>query len=389
MKKILSGILSRAGAGLFGGNLVKHGDFTQLKNLNGHAKTNGGRASLFTEDYTWNKCAKLEIDKVVKTVKNTELTAACIWLGCDSKRGGFPVKPNKTYRFSVELKGSRPFPVSVNANLWDEGKGVWQGKAVRSSLGSVNISSEWKKYSGTFKTGKKSAKAALQIQMWHDTQYGPHRFKVGDYVLIDNVTVEEVRMQMNAAPSAQMPEVSAKKSALIADTAEAVRDFQVLRQTGKKSELTSFSVRKKDSVLQIDIECQEPGKIAVGKGVWDGDAVEIFFVRNGRIMQFAAGAGGALFSTDKLPWKADCRVEKDKWSVTAEIPFSSIGGKLEYGDTISFNLARQRLNTKEFLTWSALKESFHESDRFGMLVMGDYGAAFEKQYGKKLADSGR
>ncbi|MBE6370440.1 MAG: hypothetical protein E7055_00005 [Lentisphaerae bacterium] len=389
MKKTIAVILSIAVAGLFGENLVKQGDFTQLKNLNGHAMTNGGRASVFTEDYTWNKCAKLEIDKVVKTAKNTELTAACIWLGCDSKNGGFPVKPDTTYRFTVELKGSRPLRVTIGANLWEAGKGVWQGKAVRSSIGSVNISSEWKKYSGTFKTGKKSAKAALQIQMWHDTQYGPHKFKVGDYVLIDNVTVEETRTQMNAAPAAQIPEVPAKKSALITDTAEAVRDFRVLRDAAKKSELTSFSVRKKDNALQISIECQEPGKIVVGKGVWDGDAVEIFFVRNGRIMQFAASAGGALFSTDKLPWKADCRVEKDKWSVAAEIPFSSLGGKLENGDTISFNLARQRLNAKEFLTWSDLKESFHESDRFGMLVMGDYGAAFEKQYGKKLAGSGR
>ena len=80
MKKILSGILSIAVAGLFGENLVKQGDFTQLKNLNGYAMTNGGRASVFTEDYTWNKCAKLEIDKVVKTAKNTELTAACTFI---------------------------------------------------------------------------------------------------------------------------------------------------------------------------------------------------------------------------------------------------------------------------------------------------------------------
>jgi hypothetical protein len=72
MRKILACCFCTVAIGIFGQNLVKEGDYSCLKNLDGFAMTNGaGRISLFTEDYTWNKCAKLEIVKIVKTAKNT------------------------------------------------------------------------------------------------------------------------------------------------------------------------------------------------------------------------------------------------------------------------------------------------------------------------------
>ena len=214
MKKKLIVFSCIIGALLCGQNLVKEGDYTRLPNLDGFAMTNGaGKISLFTEDYTWNKCAKLEITRIVKTAHKTEMTAACGWIGCHSRNAGFVVKPNTTYRFSVELKGCKAMRVSVNTQLWDAGKGVWQGKSGSTSVGQVNISPDWKKFEGTFKTGAKTGKAALQIQMWHDTQYGPHRFAVGDYVLIDNVVVEEVKPKvMPSSTPAAIPEVPKKKS---------------------------------------------------------------------------------------------------------------------------------------------------------------------------------
>ena len=391
MKKKLIVFSCIIGALLCGQNLVKEGDYTRLPNLDGFAMTNGvGRISLFTEDYTWNKCAKLEITKIVKTAKNTEMTAASGWIGCHSKNAGFVVKPNTTYRFSIELKGSKAMRVSVNTQLWDQGKGVWKGKSSGTSIGSVNLTTDWKKFEGTFKTKANTAKAALLIQMWHDTQYGPHRFAVGDYVLIDNVVVEEVKPKvMPSSTPAAIPEVPKKKAVLISDSAESAGDFTVLREKNKKSDLTSFSVKSNGETLQLSVECREPGTVAVGKGVWDGDCIEIFFTRNGKLLQFAAGAGGAKFSTENLPWNAVVRTEKNRWVLTAEIPFKSIGGKLENGDEIAFNIGRQRLKAKQFLTWAPLKDSFHEQERFGVLVMNDYSAAFQKKFGKKLAVSSR
>ncbi|MBQ6596144.1 MAG: carbohydrate binding domain-containing protein [Lentisphaeria bacterium] len=194
MKKTLIGISCLAAAMLFGQNLVKEGDFTNVsKSLDGFAMTNGGSAVLFTEKDTGNKCVKLAISKIVKTPKNTELTAACLWIPCSRKSLGATVKPGTQYRFSLDLKGSKAMRVNLRAQLWDQGKGLWQGKAASATPGGVNVSTDWKKYEGTFKTGPQTEKAALQIQLWFDTQYGPARFAVGDYVLIDNVVLEEVK----------------------------------------------------------------------------------------------------------------------------------------------------------------------------------------------------
>ena len=194
MKKSLITIACLAAFLLSGQDLVKEGDFSRLKSLDGFAMTNGaGSAGLFTEKDTWNKCAKLAISKVVKTAKNTELTAACLWIPCTRQNLGFAVKPDSKYRFSLELKGSKAMRVNVAVQVWDNGKGLWQGKVVSTTLGGVNISTDWKKYDGTFKTGPQTEKAALQIQLWFDTQYGPARFAVGDHVLIDNVVLEEVK----------------------------------------------------------------------------------------------------------------------------------------------------------------------------------------------------
>ena len=194
MKKTLIGISCLAATMLSGQNLVKEGDFTNVtKSLDGFAMTNGGIAVLFTEKDTGNKCVKLAISKIVKTPKNTELTAACLWIPCSRKKLGFAAKPDTRYRFSLDLKGSKAMRVNIAAQLWDKGKGLWQGKVGTAAPGGVNVSTDWKKCEGTFKTGPQTEKAALQIQLWFDTQYGPARFAVGDHVLIDNVLVEEVK----------------------------------------------------------------------------------------------------------------------------------------------------------------------------------------------------
>ncbi|MBP3392907.1 MAG: hypothetical protein J6M38_00165, partial [Lentisphaeria bacterium] len=92
--------------GGFAQNLIQNGDFTQVKHtgLYPECGTNGGKASLFTEESTWNKCGKLEVDKIMKDKNGNETANAYVWIGGDSsKGGGFAVKPNTVYRFSVEI----------------------------------------------------------------------------------------------------------------------------------------------------------------------------------------------------------------------------------------------------------------------------------------------
>ena len=386
MKKLLIAAACLAALMLSGQNLVKEGDFNNLKSLDGFAMTNGaGSALLFTEKDTWNKCARLAISKVVKTPKNTELTAACLWIPCTRQNLGFAVKPDTRYRFSLELKGSKAMRVNIATQLWDKGKGLWQGKVGSTTLGGVNVSTDWKKFDGTFKTGPKTEKAALQIQLWFDTLYGPARFAVGDHVLIDNVSVEEMKSPAVAATAETAAPVPVRKAALISDKIQENSDFTILRSPGKRSALTSFSVCGKGKNLVFSVVCREPDRIVSGKEVWDGDAVEFLFVKSGKVKHFAVGSNGKTFSSGNLPWDARCKVGEKQWTVTAEIPFSSLGWDPESGDEIAFNLGRQRLVKKEFLTWADLKQTFHEYEKFGVLVMGDYAAAFRKKYGKTVS----
>ena len=110
MKKSLIGVTCLATIVLSGQNLVREGDFTNVtRSLDGFAMTNGaGIAVLFAEKDTGNKCVKLAISKVVKTPKNTELTAACLWIPCTRQNLG-------SWHFRSALKESMndcvPLPV--------------------------------------------------------------------------------------------------------------------------------------------------------------------------------------------------------------------------------------------------------------------------------------
>ena len=141
--------------GGFAQNLIQNGDFTQVKHtgLYPECGTNSGKASLFTEELTWNKCGKLEVDKIMKDKNGNETANAYVWIGGDSsKGGGFAVKPNTVYRFSVEIKGNAA-KAGVNAVEWI-GNDLWKDmRSVKSTVGNIKVQKEWTLYKGTFMTG--------------------------------------------------------------------------------------------------------------------------------------------------------------------------------------------------------------------------------------------
>lgn len=78
-------------------NLVVNGDFTTAKeNLAPHVRAESGRGSLFTEEYTWNRCGKCEVTEGVpdreKEGAVIHAATAVIGLGAGGKTG-FPVEP--------------------------------------------------------------------------------------------------------------------------------------------------------------------------------------------------------------------------------------------------------------------------------------------------------
>ena len=113
-------------------NLVKNGDFNLYpKTLGPEFRTNGGAVMLFTEEYTWNRCGKLVIDKIRKSGKYDTFGSAC-WIGgsyADNKKpGGFKCKPNTTYDFSIDIKGTAD-SASFSITQWNSKQTLWHGKS--------------------------------------------------------------------------------------------------------------------------------------------------------------------------------------------------------------------------------------------------------------------
>ncbi|MBR4672931.1 MAG: hypothetical protein IKP00_00555 [Victivallales bacterium] len=362
-------------------NLIPAGDFTQAKeNLSDIVVTNGGKAVLFTEDGNWNKCARLYVDKITRNDQGFDCVNSCAWVGRTTKEG-VKVKPNTKYRFSVELRGNAA-SASVGGVTWDKGKDVWHQNKHKTTP--VVITPEWKSFRGTFTTGPEVEYAAIQVSLWWNTQYGPMKFKLDDYVLIDNVILEEETNVLGAAQTPSIAPVPLRKAALAQKTPFVFNDFTQLNHHEVHSELTTVKISHNEQAFVLDIECDEPDKVVVAADTpWRGDCVEIFFLENGRIHQFVTSAGNATYTSDETSaWTHTAEASEYKWSLHVEIPYATIGLSPETGDSIPFNVARQRKNKKQLLTWSPLKDGFSDVKRFGELVIDDFSVAYQKAFGE-------
>ena len=165
-------------------------DYSACEKTLAGVKTNGGKASVFVENGNWNRCGKLQITSVQTNAQGVVSMCASAWVGCEGDQNGFAVKTNAVYRFSVEIRGEAP-KVGVEYIEW-VGPHTWKDmRARRTSVGTVKVHPNWVKYEGTFKTSDKAVRAALHLQLFSSTAYGPLQHKVGDYVLFDNVRIEE------------------------------------------------------------------------------------------------------------------------------------------------------------------------------------------------------
>ena len=197
MKKTLCVIYCTAAAvlPLSAENIIKNSNFDQAlaggcridNTVSDHAKV-----SHFTEEETKNKCVKFELMKILKGKDGNEKVSANMFFGGTKKSFGFPVKPDTTYKFSLDLKGTAE-KIAIKVIQWS-GPSMWTGrKYLKTSVkGMVKMQEEWQKISGTFKTGPEAKTAGLNLAMWWETKYGPMMLKAGDYILADNVVIEEI-----------------------------------------------------------------------------------------------------------------------------------------------------------------------------------------------------
>lgn len=180
-------------------SLIRDGSFESVTNLPSaefRCSNDGswdGKLELFTEDLSWNKCAKLiagatHDEKAGGAMR--KVSSAYLRIGGTPERTGFQVEPNMYYEYSFELKGavkSVIFRIFETADV--DGKDV-----KKSALKDMYFApgKDWRRFSGRYRTGPRAKRVELCLLMWTlvddpESRYGG-RFKAGDFVLVDNVS---------------------------------------------------------------------------------------------------------------------------------------------------------------------------------------------------------
>ena len=267
--------------------LFTGGDFTSAtEKLSPLCRTNGGRISLFTEKGNWNRAVRLEVSSFVTNKAGHVTAVASCWIGSESGKNGFAVKPDTEYSFSVELRGDAP-SANVGFIEWT-GPHTWKDlKNRKTSVGSVRLQKEWTVYEGMFRTGKDAQRAVLHVQLYSSTVYGPMRLKVGDYVLIDNVSVRErpskdlsaLARERAGAPYvvATVPVASAMTLPFLPDEifAPEVREFRLVAAVNEKKAFPVAIANLTDAPSEYRVILETDGDAAAAAG--DG-----FYKTNGR-----------------------------------------------------------------------------------------------------------
>ena len=382
---LLAGLLC-TGVSLYAQNsLIRLGnmDNLQAKDLSLECFANGGKVSFFTEEYTWNRCGKFEVTNIIKSGEN-DLVNATLFIGSGNKKTGFPCKPDTTYEFSIDIKGTAP-RVELKAMGWDKGKSsvysfVRLGKSIR-----VKPDKEWVTVKGEFKTGANTERAALGLQFWASSKYEAMPFKVGDYILFDNISVREKTQNTFVQPSNSAKE-PLKITKIISGSNGKFKDFIRLRSDHDPvTAETSVEISTDSEGIRLQVVCHEPVKITAaekGKNLWSGDVVEFFFgpkAGDRGLTQFVIGPDNRTFTgrgrsgETSEKWTHEVKTGKDFWQINAYIPFDTLGWKDPVkGDRIAFNIGRQRVAAKEIQTWAPVRVSFHEVRNYGFLLIGEY-----------------
>lgn len=138
--------------------------------------------------------------------------------------------------------------------------------------------------------------------------------------------------------------------------------------------LTEVRIFRNATHLFLNIQARETSKVIAnaredGYAALAGDHVEIFFGEsgeNGWYRHFAVSSGGGRFSEfAKLSdWEAVTAVADDRWSAEIRLPLSLLPLT---GESVGFNIARQRSAAKQLLVWVHTGSAFHNIDRLGRL----------------------
>ncbi|MBO4511883.1 MAG: hypothetical protein J5746_03880 [Victivallales bacterium] len=347
----------------FAQNLIKDAD-VNIKPLSQEFKPSEdksqGTLELFTEDATWNQCLKLELKKFGQS-GDVYSSNFGVTIGGDAKTYGFPCKPGAKYNFSLEAKGTAT-QILLLYKEWDD-----KGKATKKNT-SIHVfkpQKDWTVYKGIFTTAQNSKRAALVVQFWDARSKEPAKMKnkLGDYVLIDKITVEEAdeHSVFEAKPQAAVPRKGALPVVLMAaDNAENAAwhaGFRDLLEDKPARFPSKVRVYADDKAMHIDLQYRGAAPVVKqaedgSRQIWYNDLAEIFIENKANKLlynQFVVTAGGGRWMSavnkkaDFKSWTANVKVLADGWDASISLPYECLGlaGKPAQGTYLKFNVCRE------------------------------------------------
>ena len=306
-----------------------------------------GRLSSFEEEFTWNRCAKLEITSFNTDANGKRGLKTGVLIGGSAKTPGFAVAGNGKYRFSFELKGTAARLVPL-LKVYD---GDGRERQLELEIKEIFPQGEWTQYRGSFKVPGDAVRAALYLELFFHENYGRMPYKVGDWVLVDKVSVESNDGGREIRPTRVAVIGSGKTAAL-----DGFRLYGLVDSPAEP--LTSGSVRCGRDGLEFLLTMRglKTDKLYSGLGdggeaFWLDDHVELFFAapgKEGASRHFGVSAGGGRWmdgKADYAAWSASVTRQGDVWTAKVAIPWTFVGyGRRPVaGEPVMFNFTRERV----------------------------------------------
>ncbi len=385
MKKLTALLIAvLATAFAFGdGNLLKNGDFNGsdfFTDLNCQMTNGKFKGELFTEDFTWNKCARMEVLEY-KDVNGRKMLSGSLQFGKDKGLNGLPVNPDTEYDFSFDLKGE--LPVSLWVYLLDKPFGLKdKGHGIRPKpITARGEKDSWTRIKGSFKTDANAKFALFSIMLWADSKQQRSIPAIGSFVLIDNVTI---------APRKNLLEASAFN-------AESKTQLRPVLTTPYKSRVLFRHIQDKMPPLQLPVEIRSsPGNISVsvtlppakpdlkpisqnGANLWREDVFDLFFApvtHDRAYSQFAISSGGGRYIgngrklDDFASWSGKVTPVKDGRIMSITVPWTLLGYESmpKAGAALGINIGI--MYSHNSYSYAPVKLGFSDLPNFGRIIFG-------------------
>jgi len=381
MKKICAIVFFVSGLFLSASECIKNGSFEDSE-VKDYFLSQGDKyvtESLYIENLTWNKCLRLELNEL----KNDEV-GVNILFGKSEKKTGFIAKPDCTYEFSFEMKGTVPNAGACALLFHNEDPWWKSNQRITTSLSSVKVAEEWTKYSGTFRTGSDTKRAAFSLQLWaNKVLLERNSWKQGQFLLIDNISVRE-RSELFETESPLDKKID-PIPVLLAPTTDTY--------FGERFPFAIDYDHEKITVCTTLPPSETKKSVSVnGKSVWADTVVEVFFgpATEDRVLsQFVLASGGGRYMGNgmhELENYDDWTGKVSGQTYTFEIPWKTIGAASGPVRSIAFNIGAQFGGKAFYLP--PLKKNFHDVQNYNLLIFGKLSDYLKEQFpgSEKFAD---